>query len=117
MTATINNSTNTERFDYVDPDDADALVDALGLSGPEHLLDQCSDQQLYEEAVERGYRLVHVGTQALVRERLLDEILEEFHRDHHGPGRPDMCDAEPCRSINERIDRRDWYPGLLTKGL
>lgn len=117
MTATINNSTDTGRFDYVDPDDVDALVDALEFAGPEHLLDERTDQQLSAEAAERGFRLVRIGTEALARERLLDEVLEEFHRDRHGPGRADMCDEAPCRMINERIDRRDWYPGLLAKGL
>lgn len=117
MTTTIGNGTNTERFDYVDPDDADALVDALEFSGPEYLLGECSDADLSSQAADRGFRLVRIGSQTLARERLLDEVLEGFHRDHHGPGRADMCDEAPCRMINERIDRRDWYPGLLAKGL
>lgn len=93
----------------VDATDQWALIDALRKIAPEYLLSSCSLEDLKLEVEEgRNMYLTNVEPDEIEDMRRTRDIIERFHDEHHGPGRVDMCEQEPCRSVGQLQDSSGW---------
>lgn len=107
--------TDTKKTKTVDATDMWALIKALRKIAPEYLLSDCSLEDLQLEVEEnRNLYLTKLDPEEIKDLQQERDIIERFHREHHGPGRADMCDQEPCRSVGADFSWPGWsFPEVV----